>query len=192
MQVIDGKKSLVDVAFNETDVIRGHGEQHDKGNWFWHTYCVSKRLNFGSIMISQRLSNSSVVNSYDTELARRNSSYAAHWKSLRIGNASEFWEQHDSWESRVDFARQAGHSGDVLMLVDEAPVAALRAEAYIKAGEALRKAERFRFALEQIERGLESDPRKGSETNSAMATAMRRIKQLRVQRERIGCLALAA
>ena len=81
------------------------------------------------------------------------------WKSLRIGNVREFWEQHDAWENRIDLARKAGRIGDVLVLADEAPVAAFRAEAWIKAGEALRKAERFLFALEQLERGLEIEPR---------------------------------
>ena len=41
------------------------------------------------------------------------------------------------------------------MLANEAPVAAFRAEAWITAGEALRKAERFTFALEHLERGLD-------------------------------------
>jgi len=80
------------------------------------------------------------------------------WKSLRIGDVREFWEQHDAWEDRIVLARKAGHIGDVLVLADEAPVAAFRAEAWIKAGEALRKAERFDFALEQLERGLEIEP----------------------------------
>ena len=80
------------------------------------------------------------------------------WKSLRIRNVREFWEQHDAWEDRVDLARKAGRIGDVLVLADEAPVAAFRAEAWIKAGEALRKSERFDFALEQLERGLEIEP----------------------------------
>lgn len=80
------------------------------------------------------------------------------WKSLRIGDVREFWEQHDAWEDRVDLARKAGRIGDVLVLADEAPVAAFRAEAWIKAGEALRKSERFDFALEQLERGLEIEP----------------------------------
>jgi len=80
------------------------------------------------------------------------------WKSLRIGDVREFWEQHDAWEDRVVLARKAGHIGDVLVLADEAPVAAFRADAWIRAGEALRKAERFDFALEQLERGLEVEP----------------------------------
>jgi tetratricopeptide (TPR) repeat protein len=80
------------------------------------------------------------------------------WKSLRIGDVREFWEQHDAWEQRVELARRASCIGDVLVLADEAPVAAFRADAWIKAGEALRKAERFDFALEFLERGLEIDP----------------------------------
>ena len=80
------------------------------------------------------------------------------WKSLRVGDVCEFWERYDAWEHRIDLARKAGRIGDVLVLADEAPVAAFRADAWIKAGEALRKAERFGFALEQLERGLEIDP----------------------------------
>lgn len=80
------------------------------------------------------------------------------WKSLRIGDVQEFWEQHDAWEQRVILAGKARQIGNMLMLADEAPVAAFRAEAWIKAGVALRKAERFDFALEQLERGLAIEP----------------------------------
>lgn len=80
------------------------------------------------------------------------------WKSLRIGVVREFWERHDAWEDRIVLARKAGHIGDVLLLADEAPVAAFRAEALIRAGVALRKAGRFDFALEQLERGLAVNP----------------------------------
>ena len=80
------------------------------------------------------------------------------WKSLRIGDVQEFWQQHDAWERRIELARTAGHIGDVLVLADEAPIAAFRAEAWIKAGETLRKGEHFNFALEQLERGLAIDP----------------------------------
>ncbi len=80
------------------------------------------------------------------------------WKTLRIGAVREFWEQHDAWENRVELARKTGFVGDVLVLADEAPVAAFRAEAWIRAGQALRKAERFDFALEQLERGLDIRP----------------------------------
>lgn len=80
------------------------------------------------------------------------------WKSLRIGDVREFWQQHDAWEDRITLARKAGYIGDVLVLADEAPVVAFRAEAWLRAGEALRKAERFDFALEQLERGLAVEP----------------------------------
>ena len=46
----------------------------------------------------------------------------------------------------------------MLVLAEEAPVAAFRADAWINAGEALRKAERFKFALEHLEKGLEIEP----------------------------------
>jgi len=81
------------------------------------------------------------------------------WKSLRIGDVREFWEQHDAWEGRIDLARKAGRIGDLLVLAGEAPVAAFRAEAWIKAGEALRKTKGFEFALEHLDRGLEIEPR---------------------------------
>ena len=80
------------------------------------------------------------------------------WKSLRIGDVQEFWQQHDVWEGRIALARKAGHIGDVLVLADEAPISAFRAEAWIKAGEALRKAEHFNFALEELEHGLAIEP----------------------------------
>ncbi len=80
------------------------------------------------------------------------------WKSLRMGDVREFWERHDAWEGQVDLARRESRIGDLLVLADEGPVAVFRAEAWIRAGEALRKAERFAFALEYLERGLEIEP----------------------------------
>jgi len=80
------------------------------------------------------------------------------WKKLRIGDVREFWEKHDAWDNRLGLARKEGRIGDVLVLAEEAPVAAFRADAWIKGGEALRKAERFRFALEHLEKGLEIEP----------------------------------
>ena len=38
------------------------------------------------------------------------------------------------------------------MLADEGPVAAFRASAFLRAGEALRKSERFKLALEYLQR----------------------------------------
>jgi tetratricopeptide (TPR) repeat protein len=80
------------------------------------------------------------------------------WQALRVGNVLEFWQAHDAWERRIDLARRCGHIGDIFVLADEAPIAAFRAEARIKAGIALRKAEHFDFALEQLEQGLAVDP----------------------------------
>ena len=80
------------------------------------------------------------------------------WKSLRIGDVKEFWQRHDAWEEQIILAGKARQIENMLVLADEAPVAAFRAEAWIKAGEALRKAERFDFALEQLERGLAIKP----------------------------------
>lgn len=80
------------------------------------------------------------------------------WKSLRVGDVREFWEQHEIWERRIGLARKAGQIGDVLVLADEAPIAAFRAEAWIKAGETLRKAGHFTFGLEQLDRGLAVEP----------------------------------
>nr|HNH51424.1 TRAFs-binding domain-containing protein [Nitrosomonas sp.] len=80
------------------------------------------------------------------------------WKSLRIGGIQEYWEKYQAWENRIKLAVNAGYLGDVLVLADEAPVAALRAEAWIKAGKALRQHEHFHFALDQLERGLAIEP----------------------------------
>lgn len=80
------------------------------------------------------------------------------WKSLRVGDVKKFWEQHDTWERRIDLARKADHIGDVLLLADEAPISAFRAEAWIKAGIALLTNGHFDFALEQFNRALEVEP----------------------------------
>jgi tetratricopeptide (TPR) repeat protein len=80
------------------------------------------------------------------------------WTSQRVGGVVEFWDRHDAWERRIELARRAGRIGDLLVLADEGPVAAFRAHAWCVAGEALRKAGRYDFALEQLERVLEIDP----------------------------------
>lgn len=81
------------------------------------------------------------------------------WKSLRIGDVREFWEKYDAWENRISQARKTGHIGDILVLADEAPVAAFRAAAWIRAGQSLRKSKHFDFALELLQRGLKIEPR---------------------------------
>lgn len=79
------------------------------------------------------------------------------WRSLRVGDVQEYWERHEAWAERIEMARASENIGDLLVLADEAPVAALRADAWIEAGSALRRAGHFQFALEQLERGLAVD-----------------------------------
>lgn len=80
------------------------------------------------------------------------------WRKLRVGDVREFWEQHDEWERRIGAARREGLIGDLLVLANEGSVAAFRADAWVRAGIALRKAERFKFALEHLEDALEIEP----------------------------------
>src|SRR5262245_21482241 len=80
------------------------------------------------------------------------------WKSLRIGDAREFWERHEAWERRIDLARKTGRMGNLLVLANEAPIAAFRVDAWVTAGKALRRAGRFQFALEHLQHGIDRDP----------------------------------
>lgn len=81
------------------------------------------------------------------------------WRTLRVGNFREFWESYDDWEERISQARRQDRVGDMLVLADEAPVAAFRASAWIRAGVALRRAGHYEFALEQLDKGLAIEPR---------------------------------
>ena len=80
------------------------------------------------------------------------------WRTLRMGGLREFWEAYDRWEARIIRARRQGRVGDMLVLADEAPVSAFRASAWIRSGKALRRIGHYRFALEQLERGLAIEP----------------------------------
>ncbi len=81
------------------------------------------------------------------------------WKSLRsAGNVRELWEAHDRWEDRLTLAREEGRIGDMLVLADEGPVAAFRAESWIRAGIALRKTGQYLLALDYLGKGLEVEP----------------------------------
>jgi tetratricopeptide (TPR) repeat protein len=80
------------------------------------------------------------------------------WKSLRVGKVRKFWQQHDEWERRIDLARQHGRLGDLLVLADEGPVAAFRAEAWVLAGKTLRQSGQFALALEYLDKGLAIEP----------------------------------
>jgi tetratricopeptide (TPR) repeat protein len=79
-------------------------------------------------------------------------------KSLYVGDVLEFWQAYDAGTDRIERACRNNPIGDLLVLAEEVPVSAFRAEAYINAGVALRKAEQFDFALEQLETGLAVDP----------------------------------
>jgi tetratricopeptide (TPR) repeat protein len=80
------------------------------------------------------------------------------WKKLRVGEAQKFWEMQAAWERHIEIARRKGRPGDILVLADEAPVSALRLEAYVTAARALRGLGRYAFALEQVERALKLNP----------------------------------
>jgi hypothetical protein len=70
------------------------------------------------------------------------------WKKLRVGGMCEHRDSFDNWRRRLEQARRLDLLGDMLVLADEAPVAALRGEGLLTAGKALRKADRFALALE--------------------------------------------
>ena len=72
------------------------------------------------------------------------------WRNLRVGNAREYWENYDAWATRIEVARKADRPEDILVLADEAPATALRVEAHLKAGEALRHMGHYRFAIDQF------------------------------------------
>jgi tetratricopeptide (TPR) repeat protein len=80
------------------------------------------------------------------------------WKTLRVGRVKKFWQQHDDWKGRIEIARRPSRIGDLLVLADEGPVAAFRAEAWIRAGIALRKSGHFALALEYLDKGLAIEP----------------------------------
>ena len=80
------------------------------------------------------------------------------WKSLRVGEAQEFWERYDCWEERIEIARDKRRPGDIMLLADEAPTQALHLEAHRAAGKALLKMGQFAFALNQYKDAAEVDP----------------------------------
>ena len=81
------------------------------------------------------------------------------WKTLRnAGPVRELWDAHDRWQARLRVAREGGRIGDLLVLADEGPVAAFRAEAWICAGTALRQSGQFLLALEYLSNALAIEP----------------------------------
>jgi tetratricopeptide (TPR) repeat protein len=81
------------------------------------------------------------------------------WKSLRVEEAKEFWEQYEAWADRIDIARRGNRPGDILVLADEAPTRVFRTEAYQTAGRALLSLGQFRLAMAQYEKALAINPK---------------------------------
>jgi tetratricopeptide (TPR) repeat protein len=82
-----------------------------------------------------------------------------NWKSLRVRNTVEFWEKQMAWQSTVEIARKKQRPGDILILADEAPIQALRLEAYRTATKALLDLGQFSLALKQIEKAIFINPK---------------------------------
>lgn len=80
------------------------------------------------------------------------------WDKLKIGSALAFWDQHDAWLNRIALAAKANRPEDILVLANEIPVTALRAQAKFAAGKALVSGQHYHFALEQFEQTLAYDP----------------------------------
>jgi tetratricopeptide (TPR) repeat protein len=80
------------------------------------------------------------------------------WRSLRVGDINEYWQQLETWQDRVEVARKRGRPGDILVLADEMPTRVLRVEALRTAGRALMSLGKYRFALEVFEQALAIEP----------------------------------
>ena len=76
------------------------------------------------------------------------------WKSLRLDEAREFWEQ----QNRIEAARKKLRPADIMVLAEEAPVQVLRQEAHLTAATVLIQLGQVSLALEQVEKALAIDP----------------------------------
>jgi tetratricopeptide (TPR) repeat protein len=74
------------------------------------------------------------------------------WKSLRMACVNEIWSVHNEWEKKLKLAGKKGLAGDMLILADEAPISALKDEAWLMAGKVLRDNQHFKYALELYEK----------------------------------------
>ena len=81
------------------------------------------------------------------------------WKSLRVEEAKEFWEQYERWSDRIEIARRGNRPGDILVFAGEAPTRVFHLEALRKAGRALLSVGQFKMALAQYEDALAIHPR---------------------------------
>jgi tetratricopeptide (TPR) repeat protein len=80
------------------------------------------------------------------------------WKSLKVGDVNQFWQELEDWRSRIEIARRKQRPGDILLLADETPNRVLELEALRVAADALIKLNRPRFALAIAQRARELDP----------------------------------
>lgn len=81
-----------------------------------------------------------------------------NWKALRVEEAREFWQEYDSYTTRVELARKRQRPGNILVYADEAPTRVFRVEVYQTAGKALLSLGQYKFALAQYENALEIKP----------------------------------
>jgi tetratricopeptide (TPR) repeat protein len=80
------------------------------------------------------------------------------WRTLLLGQQSEFSQGYEAWRSRMEVARQKNLAGDILVLADETPTQALWLEAKRLAGDCLVKLQHFELALEQFDAALALEP----------------------------------
>jgi hypothetical protein len=80
------------------------------------------------------------------------------WKTLKVGDVNEFWQQLEGCQSRIEVARRKQRPGDILVLAEETPNSVLEFEALRTAARALVRLNRSRYALSIIERARQLDP----------------------------------
>jgi tetratricopeptide (TPR) repeat protein len=80
------------------------------------------------------------------------------WKSLKVGDVNEFWQELEAWESRVRVAQAKQRPGDILVLADETPNRLLEFEALRAAANALIDLGRPAYALSTIEKARKLNP----------------------------------
>jgi tetratricopeptide (TPR) repeat protein len=80
------------------------------------------------------------------------------WKTLKIGDITEYWQALDRWQSRINVAKRKQRPGDILVLAEETPNSILEFEALRAAADALLKLQRPRYALKILEQARKLDP----------------------------------
>src|ERR1043166_2493731 len=109
------------------------------------------------------------------------------WKSLRVEDAREFWEEYDAWAMRIEVARRKNRPGDILVFTSEAPTRVFHAEAYRTAGKALLSLGQYKLALTQYEQALAIKP-KDLESRRQKGLLLGRLKKYDEAKEWIDAL----